>query len=162
MKIFKIAFLLFIYLVLSTSAYAANHYIRAGATGSNNGSDWENAWTNMPVSYTRGDTYYVADGTYTGERTLNTAESGSTYIYIKKATASEHGTETGWNSGYGDGTAVFTYNGGRQSLRCAWCVHDQHRILGHRRGHGWRPHELGRAVRFRDRQHHIPERDLDL
>jgi len=96
-----------VFFVIPNIASAANHYIRAGATGANDGSDWTNAWTNMPSSFVRGDTYYVADGSYTG-RTLNTAVSGSAWIYIKKATTTNHGTDTGWVSSYGDGTATFT------------------------------------------------------
>jgi hypothetical protein len=56
---------------------------------------------------TRGDTYYIADGTY-GGYTFDDADSGSTWIYIKKATVSAHGTSTGWSDTYGDGTATFT------------------------------------------------------
>jgi hypothetical protein len=107
MKIFNIACYLLFYLVLSTSAYAANHYIRAGATGANNGNNWTDAWTSLPATLTRGDIYYFADGTY-GGYTFDDADSGSTYIYLKKATQSAHGTDTGWDSSYGDGTATFT------------------------------------------------------
>ncbi|PKN76497.1 MAG: hypothetical protein CVU51_17530, partial [Deltaproteobacteria bacterium HGW-Deltaproteobacteria-1] len=59
-----------------------------------------------PASLVRGDTYYIADGIYS-EHTFNDAESGTTYISIKKATAGDHGTDTGWQSSYGDGQAVF-------------------------------------------------------
>lgn len=86
---------------------AATHYIRAGAAGSNTGSDWTNAWTSLPSTLTRGDTYYVADGSY-GSYTFDDAHSGSTWVYIKKATTSDHGTSTGWLDSYGDGTAVFS------------------------------------------------------
>lgn len=85
----------------------ANHYVRQGATGSANGSDWTNAWTDLPTSFTRGDTYYVADGDY-GSHMFDQSASGSTWIYIKKATSTDHGTETGWDSAYGDGTATFS------------------------------------------------------
>lgn len=85
----------------------ANKYVRAGAGGSATGADWTNAYTSLPATLTRGDTYYVADGTYDGY-TCDDAASGTTVTTIKKATASDHGTETGWNSSYGDGEAVFT------------------------------------------------------
>jgi hypothetical protein len=107
MKIFKTVYYLLIYFVLTTSAYAANHYVRSGATGANNGNDWTNAWTTLPSTLTRGDTYYIAGGTY-GTYTFDDAPSGSTYIYIKKATTSAHGTDTGWNSAYGTSQAVWT------------------------------------------------------
>ncbi len=88
----------------------ANHYVREGAGGSADGSDWTNAWVTLPAALTRGDTYYIADGTYTGYD-FDDALDGTTYIYIKKATAADHGTETGWDSAYGDGQAAFARAG---------------------------------------------------
>lgn len=82
------------------------HYVRAGATGTNNGSDWNNAFTTLPATLVRGDTYYVADGNY-ASYTFDDPVSGTSVITIKKATASDHGTGTGWNVAYGDGQAVF-------------------------------------------------------
>jgi len=103
LRIFIIAFSL---VVSPYMALAANHYIRAGATGSNNGNDWTNAWTAMPSTFVRGDTYYVADGSYSGF-SADTSESAAKYITIKKATSSDHGTETSWQNSYGDGVAQF-------------------------------------------------------
>jgi len=102
MKRYLFAFLI---LLLASPSFAANHYIRDGASG--DGSDWTNAWDDLPSTLVRGDTYYIADGNY-GGYTFDDADSGATYIYIKKATASAHGTDTGWSSAYGDGQAVFT------------------------------------------------------
>lgn len=76
--------------------FAANHYILDG--GSGDGSAWNNAWDDLPATLTRGDTYYIGDGTY-GGYTFNDAVSGTDIIYIKKATAGDHGTETGWSRG---------------------------------------------------------------
>jgi len=87
-------------------AVAANRYVRAGATGANNGSDWNNAYTQLPATLVRGDTYYIADGTYPGY-TFTTPASGTNFIYIKKATIADHGTDVGWQDSYGDGQAVF-------------------------------------------------------
>jgi hypothetical protein len=86
-------------------------YVRAGATGSGSGVDWTNACVDFTgscavSSLVRGGTYYVAEGTYAA-RTWNRAESGSQQITILKATASNHGSDTGWSSSYGDGQAVF-------------------------------------------------------
>jgi len=106
----RILFLCFLILFSASPVFAADHFIRQGASGSANGSDWTNAWTDLPATFIRGDTYYVADGTY-GAHTFDTAASGTTYIYIKKATALAHGTETGWSSTYGDGVAEFTSAG---------------------------------------------------
>ncbi len=98
--------LLLILLVFPGLANAANWHVRSGATGSNNGSNWSDAWTTLPGTLARGDTYYIADGSY-GGYTFNDSESGSTYVFIKKATGSDHGTATGWSSDYGDGVATF-------------------------------------------------------
>ena len=86
---------------------AANHYIRQGAAGTGSGLDWTNACTDFTGacavgSLVRGDTYYVADGTYAG-RTFSTAASGTTLITIKKATVADHGIATGWSDSFGDG-----------------------------------------------------------
>lgn len=94
---------LFILSAIPGFADAAVHYVRSGAAGS--GSDWSNAMGNLPATLVRGDTYYIAAGSY-GSHTFNDALSGATYIYIKKATAADHGTATGWNSAYA-GTATF-------------------------------------------------------
>ena len=77
-------------------------YIRSGATG--NGTDWTNALPALPSTLTRGYTYYIADGTY-GSYTFDDAVSGTQLITVKKATATDHGTNTGWVSTYGDGRA---------------------------------------------------------
>lgn len=94
-------------LAIPCVATAANHYVRAGATGANNGADWNNAFTNVPTTLVRGDTYYVADGAYDTELDLDDAASGNLVITIKKATIADHGTETGWLDSYGDGQAVW-------------------------------------------------------
>lgn len=92
----------------ATIVYAKNNYIRGGATGNNDGSDWNNAYNALPATLIRGDTYYIADGSY-GNYVFDDTEFSNTYIYIKKATNSSHGTDVGWNTVYGDGTADFTY-----------------------------------------------------
>ena len=95
------------------------YYVRSGATGSNNGSDWNNAYTDLPSSLQRGATYYVAAGTY-GSHNFSDAQSGTTLIVIKKATTTDFGTSTGWQSSYGGGQAVFqtpfTFNQGYYTI----------------------------------------------
>lgn len=86
-------------------ARSANIYVVDGASGS--GTSWSDAYgeiSSAESAASRGDTIYVADGDYSGV-TFNVAVSGTTLIYVKKATASDHGTETGWSSAYGDGVA---------------------------------------------------------
>jgi hypothetical protein len=87
-------------------AFAANVYVRAGASGAANGSDWSNAYPALPNTLRRGDTYYLAGGSYPAY-TFDDAQSGSTPITIKKATTSDHGTDAGWQAAYGQAQAVF-------------------------------------------------------
>jgi hypothetical protein len=91
---------------LAGNSEAANHYVRSGATG--NGSDWANAYGSLPSTLVRGDTYFIADGAYPGGYTFDDVDVEETYIYLKKATASAHGTDTGWDNTYGDGVAAFS------------------------------------------------------
>lgn len=99
----------------AASADAAICYVRDGGTATGtqgrdtNGGSWSQAYDQLSTAETncpRGDTIYVADGTYSGV-TLNTAVSGTTPITIKKATIADHGTSTGWLDTYGDGQAQF-------------------------------------------------------
>ena len=106
MKIFT-KLLALVILFAAQSAIAKNNYVRAGATGANNGSDWTNAYASLPATLVRGDTYYIADGSYAG-RTFSTPVSGTTPIIVKKATLADHGIATGWSDTYGDGQAAFT------------------------------------------------------
>lgn len=86
--------------------FSASYYIRDGATGTTC-SDWANACDSLPATLQRGAIYYIADGTY-GNYTFDDPVSGASLITVKKATASDHGTNTGWSSSYGDGQAIFT------------------------------------------------------
>lgn len=106
MKPLRTVLLLAAFLVAAEAATAANYYVRAGAAGANTGSDWNNAYTSLPSALARGNVYYVAAGSY-GSYTFDDAESGTSVITIRKATAADHGTETGWQSSYGAGQAIF-------------------------------------------------------
>ena len=104
---------LIIFLATSLPAAAANHYVRAGATGSGTGADWTNACTDFTgscavASLVRGDTYYVAAGSY-GSRNWNRAASGTLVITIKRATVGDHGADTGWLAAY-DGQVHWAYD----------------------------------------------------
>jgi hypothetical protein len=84
------------------------HFVREGAAGRSDGSDWDNAWTQLPEDLERGHVYFVADGSYPGV-VLDDPESGESLVTVKKATAFDPAcTETaGWSPDYGDGTALF-------------------------------------------------------
>jgi len=104
------------------TALAANQYVRADATGNNSGTDWLNAYTALPKTLTRGDTYYLGDGIYPG-RSFGTKTQGATLITIKKATVADHGTSAGWNDAYGDEQAIFT--GGLAFTSSHWLLDGQ-------------------------------------
>jgi len=87
-------------------ASAANVCVGPSPSGNGSGSDWNNIAEWSTVTLTRGNTYYLQDGTY-GSKTLSIAISGQTYIYLKKARASAYGPTIGWSSTYGDGVATF-------------------------------------------------------
>lgn len=105
-NILFLTLLLTMFFLGTVSAEAANRYVRAGAIGATNGADWNNAYTSLPASLVRGDTYYIADGAYSNY-TLDDNESGALVITIKKATVADHGTSSGWSDTYGDGQASF-------------------------------------------------------
>lgn len=107
--------LLSIFLLLtvgSTFVSAVCHAVTPNGAGSRDGSTWDNAFAGLPATLLRGDTYYIATGSYPGYR-FNAPESGTTVITIKKATATDHCTETGWQASFGNGQAVWTPSGGR-------------------------------------------------
>jgi hypothetical protein len=110
MKRFIFMVLLMCGQALANYAFAADHFVRAGATGTGTGNDWTNAYTTLPPTLIRGDTYYIADGTY-GSYNFDDPLSGSSTIYIKKATIGSHGTDTGWSNTYGDEEALFSSSG---------------------------------------------------
>lgn len=103
-------------LLYCSSLYAANVCIRYGTTYNGDGTTWASATSAggvgaknvLTTPLTPGNTYYIADGesssmVFIGDEYY----TGSAYTYIKKATASVHGTDTGWLSSYGDGQMIF-------------------------------------------------------
>src|SRR6478736_3487534 len=87
---------------------AATWYIHAGATGTGNGTDWNNAYVSVPEKLVRGDIYYIAAGSY-GRWTFSTSVNGGSFCTLKRATVADHGTSTGWSDSFAKGTADFTY-----------------------------------------------------
>lgn len=80
-------------------------YIRTGATGDDSGSDWTNACPTFAIAnslYQRGDIWYIASGTYDENVILDTPiDTDNTVIEFRRATESDHGTNTGWVTAYG-------------------------------------------------------------
>lgn len=81
------------------------YYVRAGASGARDGSSWGNAFASVPGTLERDAIYFVAAGTY-GDLALD--DAGTDWIWLSKATDDDHGTDDGWRSEYGTGTAAFS------------------------------------------------------
>src|SRR5690606_7057604 len=105
-------------LVFVSMCSAATFYVRSGATGRNDGSDWINAWNSTSRinfgALNPGDTVYIAGGTY---GPLNITKSGSSGkpLTFKRATSSEHGTSTGWSNAY-DSRVIIDGRGGMAAV----------------------------------------------
>ncbi|MFW5685497.1 MAG: hypothetical protein ACOC0O_02485, partial [Spirochaetota bacterium] len=110
---------------------AVEYCVRPGARGAADGSDWENAWTEIPETLERGAVYYLADGTY-ADCTLDDPEAGVQRITIRKATPEDHGTDRGWSDSYGDGRAIF----GSMCVRSGYWTIDGSRRTSKDSGHG--------------------------
>jgi hypothetical protein len=96
--------LLFLSFLISIETFSSHNYLNpSGALGGGTGADWSNAKAYSVANLVRGVTNYVADGTASGNKTYNIAASGTDNVIIRKATASDHGTDTGWISTMGDG-----------------------------------------------------------
>ena len=76
------------------------YYVSPSGTGTKSGADWSNTMAWSSINFTRGVTYYLADGTYS-RKALNTPVSGTQNISIVKAVGQAgqtgHGSDTGWN-----------------------------------------------------------------
>ena len=96
--------------LFTLSVQAADKYVRKGATGANNGTDWTNAYNELSqVSYSglSGFTLYIAEGTYTTNLpSMNNVDNCT----IRRATVATHGTATGWNNAY-DGQVTASNTG---------------------------------------------------
>jgi len=83
-----------------------NRYVRPGGGGARDGSDWTNALDGLPASLNRGTVYWLGSGSF-GSYDFDDPPSGEAGVTLRKATAAVHGTDTGWNSSFGSGQAVF-------------------------------------------------------
>jgi hypothetical protein len=100
-------------------AQAADHAVRpvSDCSFDGDGTAWScaastgaaGARRGFPASGTlaRGDTYYVADGTY-GAVDIRQDAQGTAWITLRKAVAGAHGPAAGWTTALGDGQAVFS------------------------------------------------------
>lgn len=113
----RISLIALVILLIPSLSYAASITVRQSAdcTYDGDGSSWScasgagqtGARKGMPSTLVRGNIYFIAAGSY-GSYTWDDAHSGSTYIYVKKATSSAHGPSSGWSDGFASGQAVFS------------------------------------------------------
>lgn len=68
--------------LIALPAMAADIYVGPSSAGSADGSSFGNQYAWSSVSFVRGNTYLLNTGTY-GAKTLSTAPSGTSYVYIK-------------------------------------------------------------------------------
>jgi predicted outer membrane repeat protein len=94
MKAIKPLVLLLVIFVLQTPAKATIKYVKADATGLNNGTSWADAYTSLQ-SVTGGDTIWVANGVY--KPTTTTDRNISFQFYGKKLFGGFVGNETSLN-----------------------------------------------------------------
>lgn len=96
-------------------SFSQSFYVRPpGATyGTGDGSSWTNAFSDLPENLTRGAKYYLASGNYdTGDfeegyawQTFDDGEADGLFIGVIKATDTDHGTNDGWETSFGEGVA---------------------------------------------------------
>jgi hypothetical protein len=100
---------IFIAFVFSAKGtFAACHVVTPSGSGSKTGADWNNAYAGLPSTLTRGDIYYLADGSYPSY-SFSTPASGTSVVEVRKAQSYDNCTATGWNTAtMGSSQASFT------------------------------------------------------
>ena len=81
------------FLLLVSPVFSANWYVRKGASGSNNGTSWTNAWNELSSinssSVACGDTVWLAGGTYTTNLTVSKNCTSSSQLTIQSVLSSD-------------------------------------------------------------------------
>lgn len=92
----------FVFYIPAWASLETTYYkcVRSGASGTGSGNTWTDAYTDLPASMVRDTTYYIAAGDTYGDQTFDDAVDGTKKIIVKRATTSEHGTDSGWNNAY--------------------------------------------------------------
>lgn len=107
-----VIFIAFIFSAKGVVAAGTNWYVHKGATGSNNGTSWTNAWNEMnQISFSTvacGDTVWLAGGTYTTSMTINKACTAVSVLNIFRVLSTDlvPTAAAGWNSSF-DSQVVF-------------------------------------------------------
>jgi hypothetical protein len=107
-------------ILLPGRVLGACHVVTPSGSGTKSGSDWNSSCAGFTgscaaSSLTRGDTYYVAAGSY-GQVSFSTPDSGTSIITIKAPTSGDHCTDSGWNAGTMLGSAIFKSSGNTPAI----------------------------------------------
>ena len=93
----KIQALLVIIFLLATPTYGTNYYVDKDATGSNNGTNWSNAWISFGnINWSAiqpGDNIYVSGGTYSGTFTFGKNGTSGSLITVSGSYEAGHNDE---------------------------------------------------------------------
>lgn len=102
----------------------SKHYIRAGASGANNGSSWNDAWPTFAAAqaatYQRDDVYYFAGTPFNENVTCNRPASGALWIRFEHANMESNSLDAGWSDTYTNQTVI----NGWLSLAGGWIEWD--------------------------------------
>src|SRR5262249_25578525 len=100
------SFLALLLLTFSSSCFANIFFVREGASGANNGLDWNNAWTDWSSinwgSIRAGDTVYIAGGRYTGTLQIGASGRAGNRITIKRVRSTDSAATSiaGWTDAF--------------------------------------------------------------
>lgn len=100
-------FILFLMCLTTMPSWSTTRFVNKSATGSNNGSSWTNAWTELSsINWTGlsgGDTICIAGGTYTTTLTLGGNGTSASQLLVKRALTADAtcgSSSSGWNNSF--------------------------------------------------------------
>jgi hypothetical protein len=96
-----------LFAMAAVPSWSITKFVSKSASGSNNGTSWANAWTNVSgigwSGLAAGDVVCVAGGTYSGSIVSGASGSAANPITIRRATSGDAtcgSSTTGWSSAY--------------------------------------------------------------
>jgi hypothetical protein len=114
MQKFLSAFLLLLVSTFATRAFAADYFVRQGASGTNRGTDWVNAWNELSqINFSTlscGDTVWIAGGTYNSSLQGNkSCTAGHVLTFSRvRSTDTNAVAAAGWNPAF-DSQVILPY-----------------------------------------------------
>jgi hypothetical protein len=101
----KYVLVVFLFLI-PAMAGATNWYVAVGASGSNNGTNWTNAWNEMNQiswgSISAGDTIWLAGGSYSTPMSISASGSAGNLILVRRVRSTDATpvAASGWNASF--------------------------------------------------------------